>query len=205
MDRPNLRQPRPTAPPTFRTTSRPVDLPSASNGKPNGQKIEKDKPQWDPISITYTELFPKLLKMGHIEPVQLAPFRPPFSRWYNAHTQCDYHGENPGHHTKNCTVLKYKVRDLINKGKLKFEDLVGSTEVEDSSRTKVEVPKQEEETPKKANVEKTTMSKEKVPTAKAGFSTSTKGSKERPCNLDKEEEEKKGAPRVDSGFRTNVR
>ena len=43
-DRPNLRQPKPTAPLAFRTTSRPVDLPSASKGKPNGQKIEKDKP-----------------------------------------------------------------------------------------------------------------------------------------------------------------
>ena len=43
-DRPNLRQPKPTAPPAFRTTSRPTDLLSASRGKPNGQKIEKKKP-----------------------------------------------------------------------------------------------------------------------------------------------------------------
>ena len=79
-DRPNLRQPRCTVPPSFKTTSRPADLPSASKGKPNGQKTEKDKPRWDPIPITYTELFPKLVKMGHIELVQLAPFRPPFPR-----------------------------------------------------------------------------------------------------------------------------
>ena len=44
-DRPNLRQPRPTAPSTFRTTSRSTDLPNASRGKPNGQKLEKDKPR----------------------------------------------------------------------------------------------------------------------------------------------------------------
>ena len=44
-DRPNLRQPRPIASPAFRTISRPADLPSASRGKPNGQKIEKDKPR----------------------------------------------------------------------------------------------------------------------------------------------------------------
>ena len=119
-DRPNLRQPRPTAPPTFRTTSRPTDLPSASKGKPNEKKVEMDKPRWDPIPITETELFPKLVKMGHIKPVQLEPLRPPFPRWYNTHTQCDYHGENPGHPMKNYTALKYKVRDLINDGKLKF-------------------------------------------------------------------------------------
>ena len=78
--------------------------------------------------------------MGHIKPVQLAPLRPPFPRWYNAHTQCDYHGGNPGHPTENCTALKYKVRDLVNEGKLRFEDLDGSVEVEDSSRTKEKVP-----------------------------------------------------------------
>ena len=60
-DRPKLRQPRPTASPAFRTTSRATDLPSASRGKLNGQKMEKDKPRWDPIPITYTELFPKLV------------------------------------------------------------------------------------------------------------------------------------------------
>ena len=77
-DRPNLRQPRPTVSLAFKTTSRPVDLPSTSRGKPNGQNIEKDKPRWDPIPITYTELFSKLVKMGHIKPVQLAPLRPHF-------------------------------------------------------------------------------------------------------------------------------
>ena len=76
----NLRQPRPTAPPAFRTISRPTDLPSASRGEPNGQKFEKEKPRWDPIPITYTELFSKLVKMGHIKPVQLAPLRPQIGR-----------------------------------------------------------------------------------------------------------------------------
>ena len=40
-DRPNLRQPRPTAPPTFRTTSRPTDLPSASRGKPMDKRLRR--------------------------------------------------------------------------------------------------------------------------------------------------------------------
>ena len=115
-DRPNLRQPRPTVSPTFRTTSRPADLPSASRGKPNGQKIEKDKPRWDPIPITYTELFPKLVRSGHIELVQFAPLRPPFPKWYNAHTRCDYHGRNPGHPTKNCTSLKLRSKSLSMMG-----------------------------------------------------------------------------------------
>ena len=66
---------------------------------------------------------------------------------------------------------------MINDGKLTFEDLDGPAKVKDSSRTKLEMPKQEKETPKEANFEKTTMPKEKVPIAKAGSSSTTEGSK----------------------------
>ena len=76
--RPNLRQPMPTILPAFMATSRPVDQPSGSRGKPSGQKTNKDKTQWDPIPITYTELFPKLIDIGHIEPLQLPPLSPHF-------------------------------------------------------------------------------------------------------------------------------
>ena len=90
--------------------------------------------------------------MGHIKPIRLALLTPPFPRWYNAHTRCDYHGGNPGHPTENCTGLRRKVRDLINDGKLKLEDLDRPVEVEDSSRVKVEMVRQKHETPRKANL-----------------------------------------------------
>ena len=64
----------------------------------------------------------------------------------------------------------------------------GPAEVKDLSRTKMEMPKQEEETPKKANFGKTTMPKEKVPIAKTGSSSTTEGSKERSCEPNGEEE-----------------
>ena len=70
-------------------------------------------------------------------------------------------------------------------------ELDGSAEVEDSSRTKVEVPKQEEETPKEANLEKATMPKEEVPIAKVGSSSTTEKSKERSCEPNTKAEEKK--------------
>ena len=84
---PNLRQPMSTVPPAFMATSRPVYQSSDSKGKPNRQKTGKDKTRWDPISITYTELFSKLVEIGHIEPVHLAPLKPPFPRWYNVTPQ----------------------------------------------------------------------------------------------------------------------
>ena len=66
-------------------------------------------------------------------------------------------------------------------------------EVEDSSRTKVEIPRQEEETTKEVNFEKATMSKEKVPIA-------TEGSKERSCEPNTEEEEKKMLQKLAQGL-----
>ena len=50
------------------------------------------------------------------------------------------------------------------------------------------MPKQEEETPKEANFEKTTMPKEKVPISKTGSSSTTEESKERSCEPNVEEE-----------------
>ena len=122
-DRPNLRQLMPTAPPAVVATCRLANQPIGSRDKPSKQKSDNDKPRWDLIPVTYTELFPKLVEIGHIEPVYFSPLRPPFPRWYNARTRCDYHAGNPDHSMKNCTALKHKVQDLINLGKVKFEEL----------------------------------------------------------------------------------
>ena len=73
-------------------------------------------------------------------------------------------------------------------------------EVRNSSRTKAEMSKLEEETPKEANVEKTTMPKVKGPIAKTDFSSTTEGSKERSCKLIKEEEEKKALQELAQGL-----
>ena len=172
-------------------TSRPVDRSNGSKGKPSGQKIDKDKPRWDPIPITYIELFSKLVEIGHIEPVYLAPFRPPFLRWYNAHTRCDYHAGNLGHSTKNCTALNHKVQDLINDGKLKFEESDGPVEVEDLFETKAKMIRQEEKAPRevgsrKAAIQRDEVSVSKVERGEAEGSSTTERSKERLCKLNRE-------------------
>ena len=68
-------------------------------------------------------------------------------------------------------------------------------QVEDPFRAKMEMAKQKHETPRKASLEKAAMPKEKVPIVEVrrsekGSSTTTEGSKEWPCELDKEEEKK---------------
>ena len=157
------------------------------------KKIDKDKPRWDPISISYTELFPKLVRSGHIEPVQFSPLRPPFPRWYNAHTRCDYHDGNPGHPTENCTSLKSKVQKLINDGKLTFEDLDGPAEVKNLFRVKVGIAIQEHGVPREASLGKPAIPKDEVSIAKdekeeANSLLTTKGSKAQLCGSNIEEE-----------------
>ena len=50
----------------------------------------KGKTQWDPIPVTYTELLSKLIDGGFIVLVQWVPLRPPFPRWYDPNTHCDF-------------------------------------------------------------------------------------------------------------------
>ena len=52
----------PNAPPIFMVAPRPINRPSGSKGKPSENKIDVDKARWDPIFITYTKLFPKLME-----------------------------------------------------------------------------------------------------------------------------------------------
>ena len=56
-----------------------------------------------------------------VMPVQVPPLQPPFPMWYNSNAHCDYHSGATRHTIENCVALKYKVRDLINKGELSFE------------------------------------------------------------------------------------
>ena len=63
------------------------------------------------------------MEKGLIEPIRLPSLRPPFPKWYEADVHCDYHAGNPGHSLENCTALKYKVQELIQDGKVKFDEL----------------------------------------------------------------------------------
>ena len=139
--------------------------------------------------------FPKLVEIGHIKPIHLAPLRPPFLRWYDAHARCNYHAGNPGHSTKNCTALKHQVQDLIKLGKLKFEESNEPVGVEDLFGAKAETTRQEEKTPREIGSRKAAMRRDKVSISKVGrgeakCSSTTEGSKERLCDLNREEKNK---------------
>ena len=140
-------------------------------------------------------MLPKLIKSGFIAPFYLAPLRPPFPRWYNANIRCNYHAGNPGRSTKNYSSLKHKVQSLIKDGKLKFEESDGPVGVEDLSRAKMEMRRQEKEASREASSREATMPRDKVPVAKirkseAGYLMTIERSKERLCEMNGEEEKK---------------
>ena len=56
-----------------------------------------------------------------ISPIHLLPLKPPFPKWYDANTHCDFHCGNPRHSIENCTALKNKVRDLIQVRSVELE------------------------------------------------------------------------------------
>ena len=45
-----------------------------------------------------------------------------YPRWYNENARYDYHSDNRGHSTEDCTALKQKIHDLIKVGTLAFDD-----------------------------------------------------------------------------------
>ena len=80
----------------------------------------------------------------------------------------------------------------------------GPAQVEDSSRAKVEMARQKHGTLRETSLRKAAMSNEKVPIAEVrkseeGSSTTIERSKERPCKLDKDEEEKKALQELAQG------
>ena len=103
--------------------SQPINQSNNLRDQPKGQKVNNDRTRLDLIPLLYIELFPKLLEMGLIELVHLPPLKLPFPKWYKADARCDYHGGNPGHSLENCTAFKYKVQELIQDEKVKFDEL----------------------------------------------------------------------------------
>ena len=84
-------------------------------------KTSKDKIRKDLISLSYAELFPKLVKNCLITPIHLPTLKPSFPKWYDANMHCDYHCGNPEHSIENCTALKNIVQNLIQAGLVKCE------------------------------------------------------------------------------------
>ncbi|KAI5418509.1 hypothetical protein KIW84_042946 [Lathyrus oleraceus] len=94
------------------------------NSNPAGPSYERKKITFDPIPVSYAELYPSLIERKLITPREppAVPANPQW--WYKPDQHCVYHSGAPGHNVENCYPLKTKVQDLMRCGILSFEDSV---------------------------------------------------------------------------------
>ncbi|XP_016711541.2 uncharacterized protein [Gossypium hirsutum] len=81
-----------------------------------------ERPQFTPIPMTYRELYQNLFNAHVVSPFYLKPLQPPYPKWYNTNSQCEYHVGITGHSIKNCAAFKKLVEKLIKMGIVRFDD-----------------------------------------------------------------------------------
>ncbi|KAI5416902.1 hypothetical protein KIW84_041778 [Lathyrus oleraceus] len=80
-----------------------------NNNNTNTKNYERKRVTFDPIPMTYDELYPSLIDMKLITPRDppVVPTNPQW--WYKPKLHCVYHSGAPGHDVENCFPLKTKV------------------------------------------------------------------------------------------------
>ncbi|KAI5406185.1 hypothetical protein KIW84_052797 [Lathyrus oleraceus] len=93
------------------------------NSNQTRTSYEMKRVTFDPIPITYVELYPSLIERKLITPRDppAIPANPQW--WYQPELHCVYHSGVPGHDVENCYPLKTKVQNLVRCGILCFEDV----------------------------------------------------------------------------------
>ncbi|XP_050920478.1 uncharacterized protein LOC127138120 [Lathyrus oleraceus] len=89
----------------------------------NQNRRQGDRATFNPIPMSYTELYPSLLQKGLVAP---RPMRPPRDRlppWYNPNAHCPFHEGAPGHDLEGCYASKHMIRELIESKILSFMDM----------------------------------------------------------------------------------
>ena len=74
---------------------------------------ERKRIIFDPIPMSYSELYPSLIERNLITPRDppAIPVNPRW--WYRPEQHCVYHLGAPGHDVDSCFQLKMKVQDLV--------------------------------------------------------------------------------------------
>ena len=76
--------------------------------------------------ISYAQLLPILVQSYKVPIISTKPEKPPYLKWYDPDTRCEYHGGVKGHSTENCITLKDKVQALIDVDQAKSQELIKS-------------------------------------------------------------------------------
>ncbi|XP_050890018.1 uncharacterized protein LOC127095358 [Lathyrus oleraceus] len=126
--RPAPVQQRAAAPPAYQQApAAPVyQQPRAQAPRQNAQNQNRrqgERATFNPIPMSYTELYPSLLQKGLVVPKPLGPPPDRLPPWYNPNAHCPFHEGAPGHDLEGCYALKHKVRELIESKILSFKDM----------------------------------------------------------------------------------
>ncbi|XP_039043314.1 uncharacterized protein LOC120182393 [Hibiscus syriacus] len=88
----------------------------------NEPRQERERVQFDPIPMTYKELFQILYDKHVVSPYHTSPIEPPYPKWYDVNAQCEYHAGISGHTIENYLVFKKLVQRLKQRNVINFGD-----------------------------------------------------------------------------------
>ena len=77
---------------------------------------------FDPIPMTFAELYPSLVIKNLIQPKNPAHTPKTLPQWYKPEQHCAYYQGAPDHDIENFYPLKYEVQKLVKSGMVSFED-----------------------------------------------------------------------------------
>ncbi|XP_058782684.1 uncharacterized protein LOC131657242 [Vicia villosa] len=101
---------------------RPLSVPSQGNKKQK-QDRNRDRTHFDPIPMSYTELYPTLVRKGLITTRAMPPPRNPPSIGFRPDLHCEFHQGGAGHDLEHCYALKALVQELVRSKMLSFRDM----------------------------------------------------------------------------------
>lgn len=78
--------------------------------------------QFNPVPMTYTKLYPALIKRNLIQTRAPPPIPDKLHLWYKADVSCHFHQGAHGHDLKHCIALKSEVQILVRAKYLSFKN-----------------------------------------------------------------------------------
>ncbi|XP_050897438.1 uncharacterized protein LOC127104294 [Lathyrus oleraceus] len=89
----------------------------------NQNRRQGERATFNPIPMSYTELYPSLLQKALVVPRPMGHPPDRLPPWYNPNAHCPFHEGAPGHDLEGCYALKHRVRELIESKILSFKDM----------------------------------------------------------------------------------
>ncbi|KAL5162429.1 hypothetical protein HKD37_07G019546 [Glycine soja] len=103
-------------------TAIPIQPTQSKNANQEMNFAARKPVEFTPIPVSYADLLPCLLDNSMVAITPTKVHQPPFLREYDSNATCACHEESLGHSIEHCRALKRKVQDLIDMGRLKFEE-----------------------------------------------------------------------------------